>query len=202
MEVGGNLSDVRDRRPLERRVACDSFISILEHVERLHSSFLARHFPSFFSCFSVPKNGLAPRYEPNTVYRSKKYSKKRLFEISIDRIADQWIPDNGSNRDVHPWHLPSGFHVSRPIGFVNDDSRRHDPFSSVRGKIALPAVNPYSRERNLAARLIVRDRIFLSPLEGHDALFFSFFFNLPPEQLRARISEYWKIAEISSVIDA
>ena len=111
----------------------------------------------------------------NTVYRSKKYSKKRLFEISIDRIADQWIPDNGSNRDVHPWHLPSGFHVSRPIGFVNDDSRRHDPFSSVRGKIALPAVNPFSRERNLAARLIVRDRIFLSPLEGHDALLFFFF---------------------------
>ena len=192
MEVGGNLSDVRDRRPLERRVACDSFISILEHVERLHSSFLASFSFLFFVLYCSEEWTRASI--SNTVYRSKKYSKKRLFEISIDRIADQWIPDNGSNRDVHPWHLPSGFHVSRPIGFVNDDSHRHDPFSSVRGKIALPAVNPYSRERNLAARLIVRDRIFLSPLEGRDALFFSFFFNLPLEQLRARISEYWKIA--------
>lgn len=173
MEVGGNLSDVRDRRPLERRVACDSFISILEHVERLHSSFLASFSFLFFVLYCSEEWTRASI--SNTVYRSKKYSKKRLFEISIDRIADQWIPDNGSNRDVHPWHLPSGFHVSRPIGFVNDDSRRHDPFSSVRGKIALPAVNPYSRERNLAARLIVRDRIFLSPLEGHDALLFFFF---------------------------
>lgn len=172
MEVGGNLSDVRDRRPLERRVACDSFISILEHVERLHSSFLASFSFLFFVLYCSEEWTRASI--SNTVYRSKKYSKKRLFEISIDRIADQWIPDNGSNRDVHPWHLPSGFHVSRPIGFVNDDSRRHDPFSSVRRKIALPAVNPFSRERNLAARLIVRDRIFLSPLEGHDALFFFF----------------------------
>lgn len=172
MEVGGNLSDVRDRRPLERRVACDSFISILEHVERLHSSFLASFSFLFFALYCSEEWTRASI--SNTVYRSKKYSKKRLFEISIDRIADQWIPDNGSNRDVHPWHLPSGFHVSRPIGFVNDDSRRHDPFSSVRGKIALPAVNPFSRERNLAARLIVRDRIFLSPLEGHDALLFFF----------------------------
>lgn len=81
MEVGGNLSDVRDRRPLERRVACDSFISILEHVERLQSSFLAS-FSSFFRGLLFRR--MDSRFDIEHGISFKEIFEKRLFEISID----------------------------------------------------------------------------------------------------------------------